>query len=185
LLDAANLGWKLAAVAGGTLPDAVLDTYGAERHPAGAAVLRNTRAQSALLAPGAHVDALREILAEVLDRPDANRYFSELLAGTGMRHVFPYAAGLPSYVGQLSPDLEPVCDDGRRSRLSDHTRTGRGLLLLAPGDRDLATAADGRVDVLAVRDTPSQLIRPDGVVAWAGDPAVLPVALDTWFGRSR
>ncbi|WP_328610896.1 FAD-dependent monooxygenase [Amycolatopsis sp. NBC_00345] len=185
LLDAANLGWKLAAVAAGTLPDAVLDTYGAERHPAGAAVLRNTRAQSALLAPGAHVDALREILAEVLDRPGANRYFSELLSGTGLRHDFPYAAGLPSYVGQHSPDLEPVNDDGRRSRLSEHTRTGRGLLLLGPGDRGLAAAADGRVDVLAVRDPPSQLIRPDGVVAWAGDPAVLPIALDTWFGRSR
>ncbi|WP_454862570.1 FAD-dependent monooxygenase [Paraburkholderia fungorum] len=37
--DAVNLGWKLALVAGGSAPPALLDTYEAERHPI---ALRNT-----------------------------------------------------------------------------------------------------------------------------------------------
>jgi 2-polyprenyl-6-methoxyphenol hydroxylase-like FAD-dependent oxidoreductase len=180
LLDAANLGWKLAAVVRRDAPDGLLDTYTRERHPAGDAVLRNTRAQSALLAPGPHVDALRDIVAELLDVPEANRYFTELLSAVNSRYEFPYPAQEP--VGRHSPDLELVDDDGTRSRLHEHARSGRGILLLTPQTRDLATCADGRVDVVPVTNVEPQLIRPDGVVAWAsGDHGSLDIALDTWF----
>lgn len=47
--DALNLGWKLGAAVHGWAPENLLDTYHAERHPAGAAVLRNVRAQSLLM----------------------------------------------------------------------------------------------------------------------------------------
>ncbi|NYV77316.1 FAD-dependent monooxygenase, partial [Streptomyces sp. UH6] len=40
LQDAANLGWKLAAVLGGHAGEPLLDTYHAERHPVGRMVLR-------------------------------------------------------------------------------------------------------------------------------------------------
>ena len=46
--DAVNLGWKLAQVVNRTSPEALLDTYQAERHPVAARVLRNTMAQVAL-----------------------------------------------------------------------------------------------------------------------------------------
>ncbi|RSM43381.1 FAD-dependent oxidoreductase [Amycolatopsis balhimycina DSM 5908] len=170
--DAANLGWKLGAVLRGDKPEAFLDTYTRERHPAGEAVLRNTRAQSALLAPGPHVDALREIVAELLDLPEANRYFANLLSGIGHRYNFPYPA--PKPVGEHCPDLELVHADGRESRLFEHTRTGRGLLL-ATGH-----PAGPRVDVVPVTNTGPLLLRPDGVIAWAGE-GPLDVALDTWF----
>jgi len=39
LQDAVNLGWKLAGAVGGWAPDWLLDSYHAERHPVGAAVL--------------------------------------------------------------------------------------------------------------------------------------------------
>ncbi|RSD19729.1 FAD-dependent monooxygenase [Amycolatopsis eburnea] len=170
--DAANLGWKLGAVLRGDKPEAFLDTYTRERHPAGEAVLRNTRAQSALLAPGPHVDALREIVADVMDLPEANRYFAELLAGTKIRYDFPYPAGRPA--GEHCPDLEIVDAGGRKSRLHEHTRTGRGLLLTS---EDLA---DPRVDVVPAANTGPLLLRPDGVIAWAGD-GDLATALGTWF----
>ncbi|MEU4671355.1 FAD-dependent monooxygenase [Amycolatopsis sp. NPDC023774] len=51
LLDAMNPGWKLAAVTRGAASEALLDSYTRERRPAAAAVLHDTRAQSALLAP--------------------------------------------------------------------------------------------------------------------------------------
>ncbi|GAA3080991.1 hypothetical protein GCM10020000_78590 [Streptomyces olivoverticillatus] len=47
--DAFNLGWKLAAAVGGWAPEGLLDSYHAERHPVGARVLENTRAQITLL----------------------------------------------------------------------------------------------------------------------------------------
>src|SRR6516162_6305986 len=42
ILDAHNLGWKLALVASGRAPDALLDTYGAERRPVAEDVLKLT-----------------------------------------------------------------------------------------------------------------------------------------------
>lgn len=46
LQDAANLSWKLAAVLRGQTadPEALLDSYHAERHPVGASVLRSSGA---------------------------------------------------------------------------------------------------------------------------------------------
>src|SRR5206468_746999 len=99
------------------------------------AVLRNTRAQSALLAPGPHVDALRDIVSELMDIPEANRYFTELLSAVNTRYELPYPAEDP--VGRHSPDLELVADDGTRSRLHEHAGSGRGLLLLTPQTREL------------------------------------------------
>src|SRR5215471_11325108 len=42
IMDAHNLGWKLALVASGRAPDALLDSYGAERRPVAEDVLRLT-----------------------------------------------------------------------------------------------------------------------------------------------
>lgn len=175
LLDAANLGWKLAAAVGGRAPEGLLDSYTRERHPAGEAVLRNTRAQSALLAPGPHVDALREIVAELMDLPAANRYFADLLSGVHQHCELPYPATDPA--GRYPPDLALADDDGRVTRLHEHTRTGRGLLLLTPDTRHLA---DERVDVVPVTNAGPLLLRPDGVIAWAGEGSPK-AALDAWF----
>ena len=47
--DAMNLGWKLAAAVHGAAPPWLLDSYQAERHPVGAAVLRLTDALNRLV----------------------------------------------------------------------------------------------------------------------------------------
>ncbi|MFD3307784.1 FAD-dependent monooxygenase [Streptomyces sp. NPDC058694] len=46
-VDAANLGWKLAAVVGGWVGEGILDTYTTGRHPVAARLLQNSRAQIA------------------------------------------------------------------------------------------------------------------------------------------
>src|SRR6185503_12628089 len=46
--DAVNLGWKLAQVVQGVSPEALLDTYTAERHPADARALQLSMAQTVL-----------------------------------------------------------------------------------------------------------------------------------------
>lgn len=40
--DTVNLGWKLTLVAQGQAPEALVDTYRAERHPVGAKILKTS-----------------------------------------------------------------------------------------------------------------------------------------------
>ncbi|MEV0148853.1 MULTISPECIES: FAD-dependent monooxygenase [unclassified Nonomuraea] len=198
LMDAVNLGWKLAAQVRGTAPEGLLDSYTTERHPPGAAVLHNTRAQSALMLPGPHTDALRDIVADLMDLPDVNRYFGRLLSGLATRYAFPYATpDAHPLTGTHVPDLPLTleADFGRKVSLSGLTTGGRPLLAAPAGDPAVGVAARwrDRVEVAEVTSVghPSlaaALVRPDGAVAWArvpgrpSDTALLEAALRTWFG---
>jgi len=188
LMDAMNLGWKLAATVRGDAPDTLLDTYHAERHPVGVSVLHNTRAQSALLAPGPHVDTLRDIMSDLMDLPEVNRYLSRLLSGVGHHYPVPYPAGHPA-VGAHCP---PLIIDGTIP-LEQLSVEGRPLLL-HPQATQIET--DGRVDTVPIETLSDErlaavLLRPDGVIAWAaapGDdlqPAALRQAVQTWFSHEQ
>ncbi|GAA2125483.1 FAD-dependent monooxygenase [Actinomadura napierensis] len=186
--DAANLGWKLALVARGEAPDALLDTYTEERRPVAARVLDNTRAQVALLRPGPHVDALREIVTRMLDHDDANRYLTGLITGTDVRYDLGSAQDL---VGRCYAPETTVRTPGGEVRLADLQRSGRGLVITAD-DAHAAEAADwaGRVDVVTgscdLAPGASILVRADGFVAWTSDDATpLGDTLTRWFGAAR
>ncbi len=116
-----------------------------------------------------------------MDLPEANRYFTELLSATNMRYDVPYPAEDP--VGRHHPDLELLDDHGTRSRLHEHARSGRGLLLLPHGAGTSRRAPPAASTFVPVTNTEPLLICPDGVVAWmSGDRESLDTALDTWFG---
>jgi 2-polyprenyl-6-methoxyphenol hydroxylase-like FAD-dependent oxidoreductase len=169
--DAFNLGWKLAAAIHGTAD--LLDTYQSERHPQAARVLRHTAAQRVFALPGPSDDVveLREIFAELMRLPDANRYLAGMMSGLDA----------PDRIA----DLELVTGDGP-TWLSALLHSGRGLLLDFGG----RTWPDGwadRVDVVQVKpdgEHDALLIRPDGLVCWAGD-ADIARALTKWFGGPR
>jgi hypothetical protein len=189
-MDAVNLGWKLAATVRGQAPEGLLDSYATERHPVGAAVLHNTRAQSALLCPGPHVDALRDVVSDLMDLPEVNRHLSRLLSATTHRYPLPYPAEHPM-TGLHCPPLT-VNDT---TPVTDLTRSGRPLLLHPTAE---AIDTGGRVDQITTTslgyggddDLAAVLLRPDGVIAWAAapgealDPSSLGQALDTWFPRT-
>ncbi|MEU8972996.1 FAD-dependent monooxygenase [Streptomyces monashensis] len=182
--DALNLGWKLGAAVHGWAPKNLLDTYHAERHPAGAAVLRNVRAQSLLMdwagARDPDVLAAREIFRAMAQLPDAQRYLADLLSGMAVRYPM---AGTETHplVGRPVPDL-----DLGPARVHELLRSGHGILL-DPADT-FARIADpwsDRVDRVGQgADTEPMLIRPDGYVCWAGADDLEP-ALDRWFGEPR
>ncbi|GIJ46006.1 monooxygenase [Virgisporangium aliadipatigenens] len=178
LQDAFNLGWKLAAQVDGTAPDALLDTYHAERHPVAADVLDNTRAQTELssTAPGAR--AVRRLLAELMDFNEVNRHLIEKIAGIGVRYDF--GPG-PELLGRRLRDI-----DVRAGTLYGLLHGGRGLLLDRTERLSVGRFAD-RVDRLgdptAALDAPAVLLRPDGHVAWIGDDQrELDAHLARWFG---
>jgi 2-polyprenyl-6-methoxyphenol hydroxylase-like FAD-dependent oxidoreductase len=202
LLDAVNLGWKLAAQVRGRAPAGLLASYHAERQAAGRRALLHTRAQRALTGSGESADAIRELFGELLTLPGVASYLGELIAGTDVRYDMP-GSTVPdpvgernSLTGRLAPDLRLTTQDGRRTRVAELMRPARPLLLhLAPDGRVAATtASDGeRVPTLVARPeggtaaADALLIRPDGIVAWAsgpgaGDPAAgLAGALDAWL----
>lgn len=182
LQDAMNLGWKLGLVVRGLASESLLDSYTAERYPVGERVLRNTRAQVALMRPGPQVAALREVLGETLTIPAAKRHFTAMVNGADIDYE-PGAAH--PLVGRFMPPMD----------LTGFERHGKAVLLDFVGIQGVQEAVSGHADRIRVVSTsrPSHddvaalLIRPDGYVAWAtsdADATGLPEALTAWFGTT-
>lgn len=194
--DAVNLGWKLAQVARQTSPESLLDTYHAERHPVAARALRNTMAQVALLRrPDDRINALRDTLSELLGMDEPRRRFAAMMSGLDIHYDL--GEGHP-LLGRRIPDLDLVTDGGPL-RVFSLLHDARPVLLNLgePGGLDITPWTD-RVKLIdadyvgswelpvlgAVAAPNAVLIRPDGYVAWAGDPTQpgLADALTAWFG---
>ncbi|TJZ59367.1 rifampin monooxygenase [Streptomyces piniterrae] len=178
--DAFNLGWKLAAAVNGWAPEGLLDSYHAERHPVGAAVLDNTRAQITLLGADPGATALRELFSKLMDFEEVNRYVTEMITAVGVRYDFGEGHEL---LGRRMRDVGL-----KRGRLYELMHGGRGLLLDQTGRLSVAGWADRVdhvVDVSEELDVPAVLLRPDGHVAWAGeDQQDLLGRLPKWFGAA-
>ncbi|NUS17659.1 MAG: rifampin monooxygenase [Streptomyces sp.] len=178
--DAFNLGWKLAAAVAGWAPEDLLDTYHAERHPVGAAVLDNTRAQMALLATEPGAVALRNLLSRLMDFEEVNTYMTAMATAVGVRYDLG-GGDDDDLTGRRLRDL-PL----KEGRLYERMRTGRGVLLDRTGHLSAAGWSD-RVDLIAdpTADLPAPavLLRPDGHIAWTGmTQSSLTPHLTTWFG---
>jgi hypothetical protein len=182
--DAANLGWKLAAVAGGRAGDGLLDTYQAERHPVGQQVLR---ASSALLRMGlmggpAPLRAGRTAAVRAVTKvtPVTSRLAAAI---SGLSISYPAPRGAHPLTGRRVADLRLA--DGRR--LYEALQAGRFLLI---SSNDSAAGADvreradgprreaprrnalpGFVDkaTLATHARTMVLVRPDAYIGWASD----------------
>jgi 2-polyprenyl-6-methoxyphenol hydroxylase-like FAD-dependent oxidoreductase len=194
--DALNLGWKLAAEVNGWAPEGLLDTYHGERHPVGQRVIMHTRAQMALLSPGANITALRELFGELLRDRDNVRLVADLMAGADIRYDTRTSELPHPMAGRWMPDL--VLPAGTKAtRVAELLHPAMPILLDLGGRADLAGTAKGWMDRIkvitaATADRPADavLIRPDGYVAWAADPetpraaAGLQHTLQNWFGAA-
>lgn len=188
--DAMNLGWKLAATVRGDAPDGLLDSYTAERHPVGAAVLDWSRTQVATMRPGPHAPALQHLVRDLMATSDGTTHVYR--RSSGLFHRYDLGGDQP-LVGRTAPDFRLA----GAGRLSDLLRDGRGVLLDFGPHRSLGEeAAPWKEQVTYVPGRPDDslgyealLVRPDGIVAWAGlpgapDDAGLQDCLARWFTRS-
>ncbi|PXX54593.1 3-(3-hydroxy-phenyl)propionate hydroxylase [Nocardia tenerifensis] len=195
--DAVNLGWKLAIALRGNDFDEVLNTYESERLAVGARVLHNTRAQTAAQRPGAHAEALRDILGDLIDLDVVRHRLGLMITALDIRYD---TKGDHPLAGRRVPDGD-LSAAGGETRVYELLRSARPILLRLNGNRipsvdgwqdrvDVvdALARDERWAVPGVGDIAvpaAVLIRPDGYVAWVSDEfgaEGLPEALGTWFG---
>lgn len=197
LQDAVNLGWKLAVHLRGTGPGDLLDSYESERRPVAERVVMSSLSQTALLAAGPEVTALRDLFGELLRIPEVTEYIARLLAGSDVRYDIGDEHPLS---GRLVPDLTIDTPDGRR-RVADLLHTARPVLLdLGAGITHAARGWADRVDIVTATATATAaatatdaaatalLIRPDGYIAWATDGSEtsgLSDALTRWFGPAH
>ncbi|WP_372345793.1 FAD-dependent monooxygenase [Streptomyces sp. KL116D] len=163
LQDAANLSWKLAAVVGGRASADLLDTYEAERHPVGRAVLRSSGGIVRMaMAKRPWTLAARAALTGFLDRvrPARTRAVGQI-TGIGVR--YPAPKGAHPLVGRRVPDV--ALQGG--TRLYEALRAGEFVLILPQGEQ---SGRDGvRVAHWAGDRRTALLVRPDGYAAWAAD----------------
>jgi len=184
--DAMNLGWKLASTVRGWAPDGLLDTYPSERHPVGARVLDWSRAQVAVMRPDPYAAALQGLLRDLLGTRDGTTYVHERTSGTSIRYDL---GGDHPLTGRDAPDFRLAGG----TRLGDLMRDGRAVVLdFSPGGRlrEAATAWAGRIRYVpgpAENDLGlgGVLVRPDGVVAWAGEHEGFASAAARWIRPSR
>lgn len=185
--DAMNLGWKLSATVRGHAPEGLLDTYADERHPIGAAVLDWSRAQVTVMNPNPHAQAVQAVVRDLIGTRDGTTYVVERLSGAWIRYDL---GGDHPLVGASAPEFR--LEDG--TRLGDLMEDGRGVVLDFSTDRRLHAPAmgwEGRIRYAAGTagddlGLGAVLVRPDGVVAWAGDrhpdPDAFERAASRWFG---
>ncbi|MEU8592062.1 FAD-dependent monooxygenase [Streptomyces sp. NPDC048664] len=190
--DAANLGWKLAAAVRGRAPASLLDSYHAERHPVGAALLSNTVAQGTVFLGGPESQPLRDLFAELIGIDAVKRHLAGRVSHLDVR----YRIGTPDahpLVGRRLPPrgLRTAAGEVRSPEL---LHAAQGVLLdLADAPAVREATAGWKDRVVTVTGTPLEadafggaaavLVRPDGYVAWAGsDAETLRAALSRWFG---
>ncbi|GAA3483874.1 FAD-dependent oxidoreductase [Streptomyces yanii] len=177
LQDAANLAWKLAAVLHGEsrAPEALLDSYHAERHPVGTKVLHSSGAMVRLaMARTLPQRAVRATVAGLLARirPAGDKAMG-LISGIGI--AYPAPRGSHPLTGKRAPDLGLA-----EGRLQELLRDG-AFVLVTPADAPTPTSRTPLVHAHWTSDRATTLlVRPDGYVAWASDrpdPAALQAAL--------
>lgn len=195
--DAMNLGWKLAATVRGWAPEDLLDTYHSERHPVGARLLTNTRAQGLLYLSGSEVEPLRNVFAELMEFPEVGRHLAGMVSGLDIR--YDVGPGDHPLLGKRIPSQELVGTGGKTTTI-EPLYQGQGVLLDFTDRPDLRRAAapwSDRIQIVTaiphelpesspLAGTAAVLVRPDGYVAWAGpDEEGLSAALRRWFGAAR
>jgi len=189
LLDAVNLGWKLAFTVRGTAGEGLLDTYDEERRPAAQRVIDNTRAQLALMRPAPEIDPLRDLFGELLAGGRESGVLASMISAQDT--VLPArGADASPWGGRFLHNVDLMTDQGRTDVISLLSE-GRPLLLVF-GDRghDYAEQARGWAGLVQVvyaepvpqLSCPALLVRPDGYIAWAAGSDGPTAALTGYFG---
>lgn len=182
ILDAANLGWKLAQVIKNHSLKP-LESFEAERKEAAVELLTNTQSQGQLFLKGKEVDPLRDMFKKLLQEPRSAYTLAQSVSSLGVRYKFEYASdddciGFRALSGNF-PDIP------WQEKLSGIQKSGNWLFVSTPEvDKNqeaciiqsklahiktnsiICESPDDFVNRKAV------LLRPDGFIAWEDQSAI-------------
>ncbi|CAM5550863.1 Rifampin monooxygenase OS=Streptomyces alboniger OX=132473 GN=rox PE=4 SV=1 [Streptomyces alboniger] len=187
LLDALNLGWKLAFTVRGAASATLLDSYDAERRPAAERVIDNVRAQVSLMHPEVRLDSLRNVFSGLLAEDQGGAHLGAMLSAQDT--VLPARSPDPSpWEGKFLRNTTLTTRSGPTDVMR-LLRDGRLLLLLfGDGARHEETAREWSGLLRVVRAQPvsvvpcaALLVRPDGYIAWGSDGGSLRQALAAYL----
>jgi 2-polyprenyl-6-methoxyphenol hydroxylase-like FAD-dependent oxidoreductase len=183
MMDAHNLGWKLALVARGQAPEMLLDTYGEERGPIASKVLSLTHT---LVVVGTLESGFKRVLRDALLPPATRLTTLQRRAARRLSQIgFDYRASrLARWGGGERVADQEVREGGRPIRLYELLRRRRHVLLLPDATLPAELEPQRKHFAIAVSDgTRITLVRPDGYVAACGVRGVLSY-LGTVFERA-
>ncbi|MFI6341277.1 FAD-dependent monooxygenase [Streptomyces sp. NPDC050535] len=191
LLDAMNLGWKLALTVRGEAGRGLLDSYDRERRPAAQRVIDHTRAQLALMRPDAGLDPLRALFRELMAGSSAESGVLASMVSAQDTVVPPRRPESSPWEGRFLENVALTTAEGPTDVIG---LLSKGLpLLLLFGERaddfeEEARAWAGLLRVVRAEPVPglpceALLVRPDGYVGWAAGGGDLTPALQAYFGE--
>lgn len=175
IADAHNLGWKLAAVLAGAATPALLDSYDAERRPAGWFA----------------ADQSSRRTLDLTTAPDPALAHPFVLAAGGFQYPSGAFAGGPDEAGEVEPVTEFAPAGRVGTRIPHHWldagHTVSTVDIAGPGwalavaDDPQRWQANGlpvhRLDADYLQPGEGLLLRPDDVVAWRGTDPTTPAAI--------
>ena len=191
--DAANLGWKLAAVVKGQAGDALLDSYDVERRKHARAMIDLSTMVGRVISPTNHlVGTVRDKVIHAANVvPALKRYVLEMRFKPMPRyeqgavfHAEPRAENSPT--GTLF--IQPRVDTRERQNVLLDDVLGTGFAVLCWSNNPRALLGDAAFDRWKALGASFIAIRPMTQLHWAGhdDPEVVVVgdrtgALKAWF----
>lgn len=189
--DAENLAFKLALVTRGLAADPLIDTYEAERRPLATEVLRGTSMVTRVNVSGNPLGRfLRDhVAARVFSLAPLQRWITYTASQLWVSYrKGPLGGGGPRpRPGDRIGDIECTRPEGV-STLLHHELGGRWALLSPPGaPAELTDVVRRHLDQFAgdleYSGSEVMLVRPDGHLAWRGDPhgPDSVAALDDWL----
>jgi 2-polyprenyl-6-methoxyphenol hydroxylase-like FAD-dependent oxidoreductase len=197
LQDAMNLGWKLAAVCKGEMPQTLLDTYEQERRPVATRVLKATDfAIRVMMSRQPFIKAARRlVIPNVLRTASGHKMVAEYVSGLAWKYPPSDGRQHVKIVGHRIPDAAIRKSDGSINALSQHFESGKFVLIdqmggkltetSKPWGNQLVRVQGTIIDQPGLRSYQAILCRPDGYCAWAGElddtPSFLS-ALKEWRG---
>jgi hypothetical protein len=190
-----NLGWKLTVIIRSSrsnerVPEGLLDSYYAERHPIGAKILDWSRAQAAIMKSDPGARALNAIMRDLMETRDGATYIAGRVWGITTHYDL---GGDHPLVGHSVPNFE--FEDG--AKIGEIMHDGRGMLLDFDGNASLKALVSEYSDQLKYVSGRAKeqfglravLIRPDGFVAWTSDSEPreqsIRQAAALWFARKE
>jgi 2-polyprenyl-6-methoxyphenol hydroxylase-like FAD-dependent oxidoreductase len=189
MIDAHNLGWKLALVSSGRAPDTLLDSYGTERRPVADEVLKLTHT---LVRYGTMSHPVKRTARDVIVPALARSAVVQRRAARRLTQIYvTYPPGplvrqdrgrVGPRAGQRMPDIQ-VRAGSQATTLHRVLRGGRHVLVV-PAAHAVSIPSDsvlrpyqGDLDIVTQASVPGDtgtgpvvLVRPDGYVAARGRP---------------